>query len=130
MNIPGLGLLLLSASLIFLLYPQLVLAIDALFAMYSELVGVEDLCVIVNFNLYFLFFPFFDERVDHLRLVFSGDFSGSLAHHHIAVVARSQQNGAQNDRHVEAVSLLPSQHVARRGDCVRVLIRNLNIIYI
>jgi len=61
----------------------------------------------------------------HQSPVLGGYFLGSNAEDAVGVVAHPNQQGAEEDTHVEAVSLLPPGHIGGTGDTFGELVRRI-----
>ncbi len=64
----------------------------------------------------------------HQGFVLAGDFLGSDAVDTVGIVSDSDEEGGEEDGHVEAVSLLPPSHVGRTGDALGEFIRGVKFL--
>jgi hypothetical protein len=92
----------------------------------------EDVLVQIELLLYVLVLvglPQVGQKVAlHQGFVLGGDLLGSDSEYAVGVVAHSNQEGAQQDAHVETVALLPSGHIGRRGYNLGELVRRIELL--
>ena len=89
----------------------------------------EDIFIKVEFFLYVLILvglsKIWQEVTFHESLVLGCDFFGSDSEDTVGIVANSNEQGTEEDAHIEAVTFLPPGYVGRTGNNSGKLIRRI-----